>query len=171
MDAELNDMESRPSPVQAVTAQNCAASLLVAGHAGIRCVQWKVAKRPEDVEPPCILLPNAGQTDSSYAVHSLRSAASQWRSATQNGTRAALSVKENGKLRAMKSIVGVTTSEHYDMAWQVWQAFQIPLVTIWYLDHEDGPQFLSLDPLPLHELTERELRLFEEVSQRPMSQS
>ncbi|MGB1697655.1 MAG: hypothetical protein ACPHK8_04590 [Thermoplasmatota archaeon] len=33
VDAELNGLESRPSPLQAVTAQNCAAALLVAKQA------------------------------------------------------------------------------------------------------------------------------------------
>lgn len=171
VDAELNGVESRPSPVQAVTAQNCAATLLVAAHAGLPCVSWKVAKRAEDVRPPVILLPNAGQTDSSYNVQSPRSAASQWRSATQNGTRAALAVRADGKLRSLRMVVGVTASDEYELAWRVWQIFQIPLATIWYLETRKGPLFCCLDPLPLHELTDRELRLFEEVSQRPMSPS
>ncbi|MFO1533724.1 MAG: hypothetical protein ABR562_08560 [Thermoplasmatota archaeon] len=51
VDAELNGVESSPTPIQAVTAQNAAACLLVARHNGIETVQWKVARRPEDVEP------------------------------------------------------------------------------------------------------------------------
>lgn len=171
VDAELNGFESRPSPMQAVTAQNGAAALLVAQRAGIPCATWKVAKRPEDVVPPCVLVPNAGHTDTYYHVNSARSAASQWRSATQNGTRAALQVDKLGVLRSMKQMVGTTISDQYQLAWQVWQAFGLPLTTIWYLDTPDGAKFVSLDPLPLHDLTDRELRIFEEVSQRPMSRS
>ncbi len=171
VDAELNGYESRPSPLQAATAQNCAAALLVAKRAGIPCATWKVARKPEDVTPPAILVPNAGHTDTYYHCESTRSAASQWRSASQNGTRTALAVERTGKLRSMKQVVGTTTSEHFDLAWQVWQAFGVPLATIWYLDTEDGPRFVSLDPLLLHDLTERELRIFGEVSTRPMSPS
>ena len=171
VDAELNGIESRPSPMQAATAQNCAATLLVAQHHGIPCVDWKVARKAKDVVPPSILVPNAGHTDTYYHCESPRSAASQWRSATQNGTRPALVVKKEGTLRSIKQVVGMTMGDHFQLAWKVWQVFGVPLSTIWYLDSDAGPLFLSLDPLPLHELTERELRLFEEVSQRPMSPS
>lgn len=171
VDAELNGVESRPTPLQAITAQNCAAALLVAERAGIPCASWRVARKPADVVPPCILVPNAGHTDVYYHVRSPRSAASQWRSATQNGTRSALAVPLDGRLRSMKQVVGTTTSEHYSLAWQVWQVFGIPLATVWYLDTDDGPRFLSLDPLRLPDLTERELRMFAEVSARPMSPS
>jgi hypothetical protein len=171
VDAELNGVRSRPTPLEAVTAQNGAAALLVAGHAGVPCATWKVARRTEDIVPPCILVPNAGQTDTYYHVNSARAAASQWRSATQNGTRAALVVQKTGPLRSMKAILGITTSEHIDLAWSVWTAFGVPLATVWYLDASDGPRFVSLDPLPLHDLTERELRLYEEVAKRPMSPS
>lgn len=171
VDSELNGVESRPTPMQAVTAQNAAASLLVAARSGIPCAPWSVAKRPEDVVPPCVLVPNAGHTDTYYHVHSPRSAASQWRSATQNGTRAALAIQKVGPLKCLKSITGVTTSQEFGLAWSIWVVFGIPLCTVWYLDGPDGPRFVSLDPLPLHELTERELRLYEEVSQRPMSPS
>ncbi len=156
--------------MQAVTAQNAAASLLVAARNGIPCAAWTVAKRAEDVVPPCILVPNAGHTDTYYHVQSPRSAASQWRSATQNGTRAALAIQKAGPLKSLKSITGVTTNAEFDLAWRVWAVFGIPLCTVWYLDAPEGPQFVSLDPLPLHELTERELRMYEGVSARPMSQ-
>ncbi|MFO1532867.1 MAG: hypothetical protein ABR562_04080 [Thermoplasmatota archaeon] len=81
-------------------------------------------------------------------------------------------------------IVGVTAHENYHLAWDVWRTFGIPLCEIWFLETPPGPAtdgtapatesggrrlFLGMDPLPLHELTERELRLYEEVSQRPMS--
>ncbi len=171
IDAHLNGVEARPTPLQAVTAQNCAASLLVAKQAGLTTATWRVARRPEDVPVPAILVPNSGQTDTYYHVNSPRSRDSQWRSATQNGTRPALAVTPTGKLRAMKQVVGMTTSPHVALAWQVWQTFGIPLATVWYIDDLDGPRFLSLDPLPLHDLTERELRMFEEVSRSPMSPS
>jgi len=175
VDAELNGVESSPSPIQAVTAQNAAACLLVAKHAGIETVDWKIARKPQDIEPPCLLVPIAGLTDTCYEVKSTRSRAAQWRSATQNGTRATLAVRLNGDLRSMRMIVGVTAHENYHLAWDVWRTFGVPLAEIWYVesgdpDGPDGskPLLLGLDPLPLHELTERELRLFEEVSQRPM---
>lgn len=175
VDAELNGVESSPSPIQAVTAQNAAACLLVAKHNGIDTVDWKIARKPQDIEPPCLLVPIAGLTDTCYEVKSTRSRGAQWRSATQNGTRATLAVKLNGDLRSMRMIVGVTAHENYHLAWDVWRTFGVPLAEIWYVeagdpDGPDGskPLFLGLDPLPLHELTERELRLFEEVSQRPM---
>ncbi len=170
VDSELNGVESRPSPMQAVTGQNAAASLLVAAQHGIPCATWKVAKRPEDVAPPCILVPNAGHTDTYYHVQSPRAAASQWRSATQNGTRAALAIHKSGPLKCLKVITGVTTNHAYDLAWRIWAVFGLPLCTVWYLDAPEGPLFVSLDPLPLHELTERELRMYEGVSARPMSQ-
>jgi hypothetical protein len=175
VDAELNGVESSPTPIQAVTAQNAAACLLVAKHSGIETVDWKVARQPQDVEPPSLLVPVAGLTDTVYEVKSTRSRAAQWRSATQNGTRAALAVRLNGDLRSMNMIVGVTTHDNYHLAWDVWRTFGVPLATIWYIESGDPegepgskPLFLGLDPLPLHELTERELRLYEEVSQRPM---
>jgi hypothetical protein len=177
VDAELNGIEPSPTPVQAVTAQNAAACLLVARHNGIETVEWKVAKRAQDIEPPALLVPVAGLTEKSYEVKSVRSRVHQWRSATQNGTRAALSVKLQGELRSMRMIVGVTSHDNYHLAWDVWRTFGIPLGEIWYIEagDPDGPEgskplFLGIDPLPLHELTERELRLYEEVSQRPMSQ-
>jgi hypothetical protein len=183
VDAELNGIASSPSPMQAVTAQNAAACLLVARHAGIETVSWKVARTPQDVEPPCLLVPCSGLTDAHYEVKSARSRAAQWRSATQNGTRAALAVKLDGDLRSMRMIVGVTGHENYQMAWDVWRTFGVPLATIWYIEAGDPdgpgdpatgrpagskPLFLGLDPLPLHEVSERELRLFEEISQRPL---
>jgi hypothetical protein len=187
VDAELNGIASNPSPMQAVTAQNAAACLLVARHAGIETVEWKVARSAQDVEPPSLLVPCSGMTDAHYEVKSARSRAAQWRSATQNGTRAALAVKLAGDLRSMRMIVGVTAHEHYALAWNVWRTFGVPLATIWYVEASqpddpaspDGtpaasppaasrPLFLGLDPLPLHELTERELRLYEEISQRPL---
>lgn len=176
VDAELHGVESSPTPVQAVTAQNAAACLLVARHNGIETVDWKVAKRPEDVELPGLLVPVAGLTEKSYEVKSIRSRTHQWRSATQNGTRTALAVRLAGEVRSMRMIVGVTSHENYHLAWDVWRTFGIPLCEIWYLESGDPdspegsrPLFLGLDPLPLHELSERELRLYEEVSQRPMS--
>ncbi|HJQ92654.1 MAG TPA: hypothetical protein VJ874_00040, partial [Candidatus Thermoplasmatota archaeon] len=198
VDAELNGIASNPSPMQAVTAQNAAACLLVARHAGIETVEWKVARTAQDVEPPSLLVPCSGMTDAHYEVKSARSRAAQWRSATQNGTRAALAVKLDGDLRSMRMIVGVTAHEHYHLAWNVWRTFGVPLATIWYVQPESPespvppvpsvppatspaepapapepapagrPLFLGLDPLPLHELTERELRLYEEISQRPL---
>lgn len=162
--------------MQAVTAQNAAACLLVARHSGIETVEWKVAKSPQDIEPPALLVPCSGLTDVTYEVKSTRSRAAQWRSATQNGTRTALAVKLTGDLRSMRMIVGVTAHENYHLAWDVWRTFGVPLATIWYIEagDPDGPQgsrplLLGLDPLPLHELTERELRLFEDISQRPLS--
>ncbi|MEK6975013.1 MAG: hypothetical protein AABY18_01560 [Candidatus Thermoplasmatota archaeon] len=176
VDAELNGVASSPSPMQAVTAQNAAACLLVARHAGIETVEWKVAKTPKDVEPPSLLVPCSGMTDATYEVKATRSRAAQWRSATQNGTRTALAVKLNGDLRSMRMIVGVTSHENYHLAWDVWRTFGVPLATIWYIESGDPdgpagskPLFLGLDPLPLHELTERELRLYEEISQRPLN--
>lgn len=176
VDAELNGVASNPSPMQAVTAQNAAACLLVARHAGIETVDWKVAKTPQDIDLPALLVPCSGLTDATYEVKSARSRAPQWRSATQNGTRTALSVRLGGDLRWMRMIVGVTAHENYALAWDVWRTFGVPLATIWYIEtgDPDGPTgsrplFLGLDPLPLHELTERELRLFEEISQRPLS--
>jgi len=199
VDAELNGVEPSPAPVQAVTAQNAAACLLVARHNGIETVEWKVARRPEDVEPPCLLVPVAGLTEKAYEVKSARSRIHQWRSATQNGTRAALAVKLNGELRSMRMVVGVAAHDDYHLAWDVWRTFGIPLCEIWFLetpaiaakpanpldpadpadradsavqDSDEVPPkrlFLGMDPLPLHELSERELRLYEEVSQRPMS--
>lgn len=177
VDAELNGVEPCPTPIQAVTAQNAAACLLVARHNGIETVDWTVARRPEDVHIPALLVPVAGMTEKAYEVKSARSRAGQWRSATQNGTRAALAVKLTGELRSMRMVVGVTANENYHLAWDVWRTFGIPLAEIWYLETggegtEPGtsrPLFLGLDPLPLHELSERELRLYEEVSQRPMS--
>jgi hypothetical protein len=171
VDAELNGVESRPTPLQAATAQNAAASLLVAQRNGIRCVDWKLARTARDVEPPCLLVPVAGLTDTCYQVNSPRSAETQWRSATQNGTRTALAVKLDGPLRSQRMIAGVTGHTDFQLAWHVWQAFGIPLANIWFVEAEGGNRFLGLDPLPLHELTERELRLFEEVSKRPMSPS
>lgn len=175
VDAELNGVESSPTPIQAVTAQNAAACLLVAKHNGIETVEWKIARKPQDVEPPCLLVPVAGLTDTCYEVKSTRSRAAQWRSATQNGTRPTLAVKLNGDLRSMRMIVGVTAHDNFHLAWDVWRTFGVPLAEIWYVESgdPDGPEgskplLLGLDPLPLHELTERELRLFEEVSQRPM---
>lgn len=178
VDAELNGVASNPSPMQAVTAQNAAACLLVARHAGIETVEWKVARSPQDVELPSLLVACSGMTDAHYEVKAARSRAAQWRSATQNGTRAALAVKLNGDLRSMRMIVGVTSHENYQLAWDVWRTFGVPLATIWYLetgdpDGPDGaggskPLFLGLDPLPLHEVSERELRLYGEISQRPL---
>ncbi len=175
VDAELNGVESSPTPIQAVTAQNAAACLLVAKHNGIETAEWTVARKPEDVAMPALLIPVAGLTEASYEVKSARSRAAQWRSATQNGTRAAIAVKLVGELRSMKMIVGVTAHENYHLAWDVWRTFGVPLATIWYIEagDPDSPEgskalFVGLDPLPLHELTERELRLYEEVSQRPM---
>jgi len=70
----------------------------------------------------------------------------------------------------MKVILGVTTGDHAELAWQAWRVFGVPLFRLWYLD--TGPAtFVSLDPLPLHDLTERELRIYEEVARRPMSPS
>lgn len=176
VDAELNGIASNPSPMQAVTAQNAAACLLVARHAGIETVDWKVAKGPEDVEPPCLLVPCSGLTDATYEVKSTRSRAAQWRSATQNGTRTALAVKLPGELRSMRMVVGVTANENYQLAWDVWRTFGVPLATVWTVEVKDPAAptgtrdlFLGLDPLPLHQLTERELRLFEDISQRPLS--
>lgn len=176
VDAELNGIASSPSPMQAVTAQNAAACLLVARHAGIETVEWKVARSAKDVEPPCLLVPCSGMTDTTYEAKSTRSRAAQWRSATQNGTRTALAVKLNGELRSMRMIVGVTANDNYDLAWAVWRTFGVPLATIWSVEVKDpaAPSgtrdlFLGLDPLPLHQLTERELRLYEEISQRPLA--
>lgn len=171
VDAELNGVESQPTPMQAVTAQNGAAALLLAAQSGIPCATWKVARKAADVVPPTILVPNAGQTDTYYHVNSPRSAASQWRSASQNGTRPVLALDKVGPLRSFKVILGVTTGDHADLAWNVWRAFGIPLCTLWYIDAEAGPLFVSLDQLPLHDLTERELRIYEEVAKRPMSPS
>ena len=171
VDAELNGVQSRPTPVQAVTAQNGAAALLHAAREGIPCATWRVARRAEDVRPPAILVPNAGQTDAYYHVNSPRSAAPQWRSASQNGTRPVLAVDKVGTLRSLKTVLGVTSGPHPQFAWTLWTVFGIPLATAWYLDTVDGPLFVSLDPLPLHDLTERELRLYEEVAKRPMSPS
>lgn len=175
VDAELNGVTPSPTPIQATTAQNAAACLLVARHAGIPTVEWCVAKRPQDIEPPALLVPVAGLTERCYEVKSTRSRASQWRSATQNGTRPALSVKLNGELRSLRMIVGVTAHENYLLAWDVWRTFGVPLGEVWYVETGDPdvdggsrPLFLGIDPLPLHELTERELRLYEEVAQRPM---
>lgn len=175
VDAELHGVEPSPTPIQAVTAQNAAACLLVAKHAGIETVDWKIARDPHDVEPPSLLVPVSGLTDRCYEVKSTRSRAAQWRSATQNGTRATLAVRLNGDLRSMRMIVGVTAHENYHLAWDVWRTFGVPLAEIWYVEAGDPdgaegskPLLLGLDPLPLHELSERELRLFEEVSQRPM---
>ena len=158
-----------------MTAQNAAACLLVAAHNGIPTVEWRIARKPQDIEVPSLLVPVAGLTDTCYEVKSTRSRAAQWRSATQNGTRTSLAVKLNGDLRSMRMIVGVTAHENFHLAWDVWRTFGVPLAEIWYVEagDPDGPEgskplFLGLDPLPLHELTERELRLFEEVSQRPM---
>lgn len=170
VDAELNDVAPAPTPMQAVTAQNVAAALLVAQAQAIACPTWSIARRAADVEAPCILIPNAGQTDTYYHVHSPRSAARQWRSATQNGTRAAVAVRKDGALRSMKVILGITTGPHIELAWAAWATFGMPLCRLWYLDG-DVPRFVSLDPLPLHDLTERELRLYEEVARRPMSHS
>ena len=169
VDAELGGVASRPTPLDAITAQNVAAALLVAGQNAIPCATWRVARRPEDIAPPSVLIPVAGQTDAWYRVNSPRSAAAQWRSASQNGTRPVVSVAAEGRLRSFKTIVGVTTSPHYELAWRIWSVFRIPLATVWYLESDDGPRFVAFDPLPLHALTERELRLFEEVSKRPMS--
>lgn len=176
VDAELNGVASSPTPIQAVTAQNAAACLLVARQAGIETVRWTVARKPEDVVPPCLLVPVSGLTDRCYEVKSTRSRAAQWRSATQNGTRAALAVALDGELRSMRMITGVTAHENYHLAWDVWRTFGIPLAEIWYVESGDPddeavgskPLFLGLDPLPLHELTERDLKLYEDVSQRPM---
>jgi len=162
--------------MQAVTAQNAAACLLVARHAGIATVDWQVAKSPQDVQPPALLVPCSGLTDATYEVKSTRSRGAQWRSATQNGTRPALAVRLSGDLRSMRMIVGVTAHENYQLAWDVWRTFGVPLATIWYIEagDPDGPTgskplFLGLDPLPLHELSERELRLYEDISQRPLA--
>ncbi len=178
VDAELNGVSSRPTPLQAITAQNAAACLLVAKAAGIPTVDWKLARRASDVEPPCLLVPVAGLTDTCYQVNKPRSAESQWRSATQNGTRPVLAVSLPGPLRSFKLVLGTTAHEEFQLAWQVWQTFGIPLALVWFVEApaptEDDPDatkplFLGFDPLPLHELSERDLRLFEEVSQRPMS--
>ncbi len=157
--------------MQAATAQNCAAALLVAAQQNVPCASWTIVRRSEDVYAPTILVPNAGHTDTYYHVNAQRSAATQWRSASQNGTRPVVAIDKVGRLRSLKSIVGITTGKEVDLAWQIWQVFGIPLATVWYLETEEGPLFVSLDPLPLHDLTERELRLFEEVSTRPMSPS
>ncbi len=175
VDAEINGIEPSPTPVQAATAQNAAACLLVARHAGIPTVEWKVALAASDVPVPGLLVPVAGLTDAHYEVQSARSRAAQWRSATQNGTRAALAVAMPGELRSMRMVVGCTAHDNYQLAWDVWRTFAIPLATIWFVEagDPDGPEgskplFLGLDPLPLHELTERDLRILEEVSQRPL---
>jgi hypothetical protein len=175
VDAELNGFESSPTPIQAVTAQNAASCLLVAKHAGIPTVSWVVARKPQDIQVPSLLVPISGLTDRCYEVKSTRSRAAQWRSATQNGTRTALAVSLGGELRSLRMVVGVTAHENYHLAWDVWRTFGVPLAEIWYVESgdPDGPEgskplLLGLDPLPLHELSERELRLFEEVSQRPM---
>lgn len=176
VDAELNNVTSRPSPVEAVTAQNATAALWVAGQRGIPCVSWSVARSAQDVPVPGLLVPVAGLTGASYVVRTGRSLRTQWRRATQNGTRPALAVRLDGRLRSLKAIMGLTTSDHYTLAWQVWQMFGLPLATVWFLEPDptsDPPQalFLGLDPLPLTDLTQRDLALLEEVSQRPMSPS
>lgn len=171
IDAEMKNVPSRPTPLQAVTAQNTAAALLEAARTGIRCAKWVVARKSEDGFVPGVFAPVAGYAGAFYTTKSPRSRDSQFLSASQNGTRTVLSVRLDGELKSMKSVMGLTTSPHYDLAWQVWQTFGIPLTRIWYLDTEQRPLFVSLDPQPLHDLTERELRMLEEVSQRPMSPS
>lgn len=179
VDAELNGVSSRPTPLEAATAQNAAACLLAVKQAGIPTVPWKVARRPEDVVPPCLLVPVAGLTDRTFEVQKERSAESQWRRATQNGTRAVLAVDLSpGPLRSLKMFLGTTAHDNYQLAWDLWVALGLPLATVWFVeagdpDGDEGsrPLFLGVDPLPLHELTERELRLLEEVSTRPMSPS
>jgi hypothetical protein len=175
VDAELHAIEPSPTPLQAVTAQNAAACLLLAANFGIPTAEWSVVRSPQDVHAPCLLVPVAGLTETVYEVKSSRSRAAQWRSASQNGTRSVLAVKLNGPLRSMRTIVGVTAHDNFHLAWDVWSCFGLPLATVWYVetgdpDGPDGskPLFVGLDPLPLHELTERELRLYEEVSQRPL---
>jgi hypothetical protein len=191
IDAELNGVTSQPSPLQAATAQNAAACLLEAKRAGIDCVTWRVARNAEALEPPCILVPVAGITDASYEVRSKRSAPMQFRRATQNGTRAVLEVRADGPLRSMKMVVGVSTSPEFRLAWQVWRTFGLPLCVIHYLavpvpgehatpeaamaengnGHPARPLFLGIDPLPLGELSQRDLDLLEGVSTWPMSPS
>jgi hypothetical protein len=176
IDSELNEVASTPTPMQAITAQNAAACLLEAGRAGIPCVEWKVVRRPEDIEPPSVLVPVAGLTESSYEVRTRRSAQSQFRRASQNATRSVIAARLPGPLKSMKMVVGLTTNDNFRLAWDVWRTFGVPLAQIWYIEtqDQDGAEndlFLGLDPLPLHDLTDRELLLLEEVSQRPMSQS
>ena len=178
IDAELNGVGTTPTPLQAATAQNGAACLLLAARAGIPTVEWKVARKPTDVEPPALLVPVAARTATAYHVRTQRSAATQLRRASQNGTRSVLTARLTGPVRSMKMAVGLTTHENFLLAWNVWRAFGLPLATIWYMEapplegeSDPRPLFLGLDPLPLHDLNERELQLIEEVSQRPMSQS
>jgi len=184
VDAELNGVPAKPSPVQAVTVQNAAACLLVARRHGIATPAWHIAKHAHDITPPVLLMPVSGMTDATYACHHPRSRQSQWRRATQNGTRPTLSVAFHGKLRSFKLVMGMTTREEdHELAWRLWAIFGVPLARVWVIEPDqnedessaaDGAQettFLGLDPLPLHELTPRDLRLLEEVSQRPMSRS
>lgn len=170
MDAELNGVPALPATRDVLAAFHPVVFHHLAKKAGIPVAPMRVVEDEEDLEAPCRLVPAHAYMNDYADAQTLVGAKRNWNSVSMGGGQPACMYLVRGKPFEVRSFLGMTTAAgKEDLVWQVWNLFHVPLVRILGYQADDDIAVTHLEPLRLVDLTERDLALFAEVSERPYS--
>jgi len=170
MDAELNGVPALPATRDLLAAFHPVVFHHLAKKAGLPVAPMRVIEDEEEIEAPCRLVPAHQYMLDHADAQTVRGAARQWNSVSMGGAQPVCMYLVKGKPFDVRSFLGMTTAAgKEDLVWGVWNLVHVPLVRL--LGYQDGDDIAltHLEPLRLGDLTQRDLNLFAEVSERPYS--
>lgn len=190
MDAELHGVDALPATRDLLAAFHPVLFHEAAAQAGVPVPPMHVVDDEKELvrlPVPCRLIPAHPHTWEAHDARTIAGARRIWRTVSMGGGLPAVHYPLPGRTFSFRAFLGMTLARgRENLAWQLWERFRVPLVTVYGVtespddaaatDHgatnggDAAPAWVThIEPLPLHELTERDLRFFEEVSERPYS--
>ncbi|MBW3582413.1 MAG: RimK-like ATPgrasp N-terminal domain-containing protein [Euryarchaeota archaeon] len=170
MDAELAGLPALPATRDLLAAFHPVLFHYFSHRAGIPVPDLHVVEDPEDLEAPCRLLAAHPYMWEHKDAKTLIGAKRAFKSVSMGGGLPVAMFAAHGKPFVFRAFLGMTLAKgREELAWNIWERFHLPLMTVYGFDREEGPAVTHIEPLELSELTERDLRYFQEVSERPYS--
>ena len=171
MDAELSGVTALPATRDLLAAFHPVVFWHKARRAGLPVAPMRVIEDEEELVAPCRLVPAHPWMWDPGDAHTLTGAKRVWNSVSMGGVQPVAMFEAHGKPFDIRSFLGMTLATGKEnLAWDIWRNFRVPLVRIHGFEADDGaPQITHLEPLRLADLTERDLIVFAEVSERPYS--
>lgn len=170
MDAELNGVAALPATRDVLAAFHPVVCHHLARKADIAVAPMRVIEDEEHLIAPCRIVPAHPWAKGFGDATTLAGAKRVWTGLSMNGAQPVAMFETHGKPFEARAFLGMTTAKgKEDLAWRIWRTFHIPLVRIHGHQTPARAEVTHLEPLRLADLSERDLHLFAEVSERPFS--
>lgn len=170
MDAELSGVPALPATRDLLAAFHPVICHHLARKEGIPTAPMRVITDEKQLHAPARLVPAHPYSWEYSDATTVAGAQRVWPSISMGGNQPVAQFHASGAPVEARAFLGMTTAKGRErLAWDIWRLFHIPLVRIRGFRQDDRVELTHLEPLRLADLSERDLHLFAEVSERPFS--